>query len=150
MISIALSFKCFCLNEVALDISWEKNDDSGSLRIKALGNLNISVQEGLAGAERIFLLLDTSLEKSEKHEVSSNIKLNGNIEFKDVNLNVLKTYSKMGYDTGFSDHTLGYEASILATALGAKFIEKHITVNNNLSGPDHKSSLSLKRDVPWP
>ena len=36
--------------------------------VKALGNLNISVQEGLAGAERIFLLLDTSLEKSEKHE----------------------------------------------------------------------------------
>ena len=42
--------------------------------VKALGNLNISVQEGLAGAERIFLLLDTPLEKSEKHEVSSNIK----------------------------------------------------------------------------
>ena len=53
--------------------------------VKALGNLNISIQEGLAGAERIFLLLDTPLEKSEKHEVSSNIKLNGNIEFKDVN-----------------------------------------------------------------
>ena len=53
--------------------------------VKALGNLNISVQEGLAGAERIFLLLDTPLEKSEKHEVSKNIKLNGNIEFKDVN-----------------------------------------------------------------
>jgi len=53
--------------------------------VKALGNLNISVQEGLAGAERIFLLLDTPLEKSEKHEVSSNIKLIGNIEFKDVN-----------------------------------------------------------------
>ena len=53
--------------------------------VKALGNLNISVQEGLAGAERIFLLLDTPLEKSEKHEVSSNIKLNGNIEFKNVN-----------------------------------------------------------------
>ena len=28
--------------------------------VKALGNLNISVQEGLAGAERIFKLLDTS------------------------------------------------------------------------------------------
>ena len=53
--------------------------------VKALGNLNISVQEGLAGAERIFLLLDTPLEKSEKHEFSNNIKLNGNIEFKDVN-----------------------------------------------------------------
>ena len=28
--------------------------------VKALGNLNISVQEGLAGAERIFELMDTS------------------------------------------------------------------------------------------
>ena len=53
--------------------------------VKALGNLNISVQEGLAGAERIFSLLDTPLDKSEKHEASKNIKLNGNIEFKDVN-----------------------------------------------------------------
>ena len=53
--------------------------------VKALGNLNISVQEGLAGAERIFSLLDTSLEKSEKHEVSKNINLKGNIKFNDVN-----------------------------------------------------------------
>ena len=53
--------------------------------VKALGNLNISVQEGLSGAERIFLLLDTSLEKSEKHEKSKNIKLTGDIKFSDVN-----------------------------------------------------------------
>ena len=43
--------------------------------VKALGNLNISVQEGLAGAERIFLLLDTPNNKSEKHEEHKNIKL---------------------------------------------------------------------------
>ena len=53
--------------------------------VKALGNLNISVQEGLAGAERIFLLLDTSEEKSEKHGESKNINLNGKIEFNNVN-----------------------------------------------------------------
>ena len=53
--------------------------------VKALGNLNISVQEGLAGAERIFLLLDTPIDKSEKHDASKNIKLIGNIEFNDVN-----------------------------------------------------------------
>ena len=35
--------------------------------VKALGNLNISVQEGLAGAERIFKLLDTSNNFSEKN-----------------------------------------------------------------------------------
>ena len=53
--------------------------------VKALGNLNISVQEGLAGAERIFLLLDTSKDKSEKHLESKNISLNGNIEFNNIN-----------------------------------------------------------------
>ena len=53
--------------------------------VKALGNLNISVQEGLAGAERIFSLLDTAQKKSEKYETSKNIKLNGNIKFNDVN-----------------------------------------------------------------
>ena len=64
--------------------------------VKALGNLNISVQEGLAGAERIFLLLDTSKDKSEKHLESKNINLDGNIEFNNINFsfeenNVLKS-----------------------------------------------------------
>ncbi|MDC1053932.1 ABC transporter transmembrane domain-containing protein [Alphaproteobacteria bacterium] len=63
--------------------------------VKALGNLNISVQEGLAGAERIFLLLDTSKDKSEKHIESKNISLDGNIEFNNINFsfeenNILK------------------------------------------------------------
>ena len=53
--------------------------------VKALGNLNISIQEGLAGAERIFLLLDTSIDKSEKHGEHENIKLIGNINFNNVN-----------------------------------------------------------------
>ena len=64
--------------------------------VKALGNLNISVQEGLAGAERIFLLLDTSKDKSEQHLESKNIILNGNIEFNNINFsfeekNILKS-----------------------------------------------------------
>ncbi len=63
--------------------------------VKALGNLNISVQEGLAGAERIFLLLDTSNAHSEKHTVSKGVNLDGNIEFDNINFsyennNVLK------------------------------------------------------------
>ena len=37
--------------------------------VKALGNLNISIQEGLAGAERIFELLDTSESSFEKIDI---------------------------------------------------------------------------------
>ena len=52
--------------------------------VKALGNLNISVQEGLAGAERIFKLLDTSEKNMENISIKKNIDLDGDIVFKDV------------------------------------------------------------------
>ena len=52
--------------------------------VKALGNLNISVQEGLAGAERIFKLLDTSEKNMENISTEKTIDLDGDIVFKDV------------------------------------------------------------------
>ncbi|MDC3056124.1 ABC transporter transmembrane domain-containing protein [Pelagibacteraceae bacterium] len=52
--------------------------------VKALGNLNISVQEGLAGAERIFKLLDTSEKNMENISTKKNLDLDGDIVFKDV------------------------------------------------------------------
>jgi len=45
---------------------------------------------------------------------------------------------------GYSDHTLGIEVSLAAVALGAKIIEKHITLDKNSYGPDHKASLEPK------
>ena len=36
-------------------------------------------------------------------------------------------------DIGYSDHTQGIEIAIAAAALGAKVIEKHLTLDNNLS-----------------
>lgn len=60
-----------------------------------------------------------------------------------INLNVMKSLSNyFNLPVGISDHTLGYEVPIAAAALGAKIIEKHFTLNKNLSGPDHKTSLS--------
>lgn len=63
--------------------------------------------------------------------------------FEDVNLtamNELKREFPKG-QVGFSDHTIGIEACIAATALGATVVEKHFTLDCNLSGPDHKASL---------
>jgi N-acetylneuraminate synthase/N,N'-diacetyllegionaminate synthase len=42
---------------------------------------------------------------------------------------------------GFSDHTIGMGAAIAAAALGAAIIEKHLTLDRNLPGPDHAASL---------
>lgn len=42
---------------------------------------------------------------------------------------------------GYSDHTQGIEIAVAAAALGACLIEKHITLDRTLSGPDHHVSL---------
>jgi N-acetylneuraminate synthase len=42
---------------------------------------------------------------------------------------------------GLSDHTLGWEVTLGAVALGARVIEKHFTLDRSLPGPDHSASL---------
>jgi len=42
---------------------------------------------------------------------------------------------------GYSDHTPGIEVAIAAAALGACVIEKHMTLDKTMPGPDHKASL---------
>jgi N,N'-diacetyllegionaminate synthase len=60
----------------------------------------------------------------------------------DVNLNaMISIKDAFDIEVGYSDHTIGTEASIAAVALGATVIEKHFTLSRNLLGPDHKASL---------
>ena len=54
-------------------------------------------------------------------------------KIEDLNLNVIDTYkSKIKSIVGYSDHTDGIEASLLAVAKGAKVIEKHISLDFNV------------------
>lgn len=46
-----------------------------------------------------------------------------------------------GHLVGYSDHTIGAAISIAAVALGARMIEKHITFDRTLPGPDHNASI---------
>ena len=63
---------------------------------------------------------------------------------KDVNMNaMIKIKKKFKLNYGYSDHTLGSEASLMAVSLGAKIIEKHFTLNKKLPGPDHLASCSI-------
>ncbi len=62
--------------------------------------------------------------------------------FEDVNLRVMDTLrSAFGLPVGLSDHTPGIAIPIAAVALGAVIIEKHLTLDRNLQGPDHRASL---------
>lgn len=62
--------------------------------------------------------------------------------FSNVNLLAMRSIGdELGVKVGFSDHTVGIEASVAAVALGAIVIEKHFTLDKNMEGPDHKASV---------
>ena len=64
-----------------------------------------------------------------------------------ANLNFIKKLQELfpDYPIGFSDHTIGVNIPAIAAALGAKLIEKHYTVDKDLTGtPDHAMSVDVK------
>ena len=63
---------------------------------------------------------------------------------KETNLGYLQFFKKTGFVYGFSDHTTSNTAALSAISLGAKVIEKHITLSRNMHGPDHSCSLEAK------
>jgi N-acetylneuraminate synthase len=65
-------------------------------------------------------------------------------DLKDVNMGVLDTfkYAFPGISYGYSDHTFEIsDAPVQAIYLGAKVIEKHITLDKKMEGPDHFFAL---------
>jgi len=59
-----------------------------------------------------------------------------------LNLRAMDTLrNAFGFPVGFSDHTIGIEAGIVAVSIGAACIEKHFTLDHSLEGPDHLFSL---------
>lgn len=64
--------------------------------------------------------------------------------YDELNLRALTTIANtLGTDVGYSDHSIGNEASLAAAALGATIIEKHITLEKTMDGPDHKASMEI-------
>jgi N,N'-diacetyllegionaminate synthase len=58
-----------------------------------------------------------------------------------LNLRAIATLAQAtGLPVGYSDHSLGMEAALAAVALGAVVIEKHLTLDKSLPGPDHRAS----------
>ena len=59
-----------------------------------------------------------------------------------LNLLAMKSMAKdLKIATGYSDHSLGIDAPLAAVALGAAVIEKHLTLDQKMKGPDHSASL---------
>ena len=106
------------------------------------------------------IILSTGMSNIKEIEKAVKYLCKGNIKKKNISIlhctssyparfNMLNLYSIqmlqkkfMQNVIGYSDHTKGDTASILAIGLGAKIIEKHFTLSKSMTGPDHKASLS--------
>lgn len=80
------------------------------------------------GNDKIIILHCVSIYPPEDREVNLN------------NIDMLRDLYK--YPTGYSDHTLGITAAILAVGKGSCIIEKHFTLDNDMFGWDHKISAN--------
>ncbi|HBC02951.1 MAG TPA: shikimate dehydrogenase [Aequorivita sp.] len=60
-----------------------------------------------------------------------------------LNLNTIKYLKKhySNYRIGFSDHTIGISAPVVAVGMGAEIIEKHVTIDRSMKGTDQAGSL---------
>lgn len=69
---------------------------------------------------------------------------------REVNLKMIDKLREFGAPVGYSGHDIGIIIPLIAASMGACIIEKHITLDKKMDGPDHKISLEpieLKRLV---
>lgn len=114
--------------------------------IEKIGKMNIKVimSTGMSDSKEIKSAINLLVKNGTKKKNITLLHCNTAYPtpFADVNLMVLKELKKkFNVSVGYSDHTLGIEIPISAVCFGAEYIEKHITLNKNFPGPDHKSSL---------
>lgn len=108
-------------------------------------NKPILLSTGMATFDEIEIALEAMLDEGLKKEYI--VVLHANTAyptpFEDANLRAISSIrEKFNVAVGYSDHTIGIEAAIAAVVLGAIVIEKHFTLDKNMLGPDHKSSIN--------
>jgi sialic acid synthase SpsE/sugar phosphate isomerase/epimerase len=73
--------------------------------------------------------------------------------FEGLNLSFIEELKRFNVPVGYSSHERGIAMPVAAVALGASIIEKHITLDRTLPGPDHPASVEragierLVRDI---
>jgi pseudaminic acid synthase len=103
----------------------------------------IIISTGIATLEDIELALDACRRVGNEQIILLKCTSSYPAPVEEANLNMIKVYSdKFNVYTGLSDHTMGSLVPIIATAIGAKVIEKHFILDRNIGGPDASFSMT--------
>jgi pseudaminic acid synthase len=112
--------------------------------LKRVGQTKKSVimSTGMATEEEIKLALKTLKENGSPEVALLHCLSSYPAPYDVLNLNKIKDMQKkFNCIVGFSDHSLTTDAAAMAVALGAKIVEKHLTLDRKLGGPDASFSI---------
>lgn len=105
----------------------------------------IIMSTGIATEEDIQLAVDTCRKAGNNNIVLLKCTSSYPAPLELANLNTIPDLkNRFNVEVGFSDHTYGYLAPVVATTLGATIIEKHFILNKTIGGPDADFSLDEK------
>ncbi len=112
------------------------------------------------------LILSTGMSRMEEVEITASFLRERRAEFallhcnstypaafEDINLRFMHQLRRFGVPVGYSGHERGIAVSTVASAMGASIIERHVTLDRTMDGPDHAASLEpqgfnkLVRDI---
>ena len=120
------------------------NADKKLLKLACESGKTLLVSTGMSTLEEMDVLVDFL----EKNSDGNYILLHTNSVYPtpadELNLNMIKTMKERYHCiVGYSGHEIDLEPTVVATALGAKVIERHVTLDHDMWGTDHKASLSV-------
>ena len=92
--------------------------------------------------------LDRTVKFLEKHSNGSYVLLHTNSAYpspaSDLNLRMITTLrERYGCLVGYSGHEYDLEPTVVAVSMGAKVIERHVTLDHNMWGTDQAASLTV-------
>lgn len=120
------------------------NADRDMIKLACESGKPLLVSTGMSTLEEIDIMVDFL----EKHSNGDYILLHTNSAYptpvEELNLMMIKTLRERYHClVGYSGHEQDLEPSVVATALGAKVIERHVTLDHNMWGTDQAASLSV-------
>lgn len=132
-------------NPSAYKIASFEITDYELIRYVASKRKPIIISTGIATLEEIEDAIDICKKEGNEDIILLKCTSSYPAPLEDANLNTIADMKKrFGVEVGFSDHTLGSTAPIMAVTLGAKVIEKHFILDKSIGGPD--AEFSMEKD----
>ena len=105
----------------------------------------IIMSVGMGSEEEIREALDACMRQNNDQVILLKCCSQYPAQFEDMNLSVIPDMEKrFGVPVGLSDHSLGSLAPVIATSLGAKVIEKHVRLDEDVESADAEFSMTMK------